>query len=90
MRNLKEALNHGLILKKNSLSDWLRPYITKLRQKETKQFWERFFQVNVSKYRDIKLETTEMRRNYLVSELNCHTTNLFTENLLAIEMKKRE
>ena len=42
---------------------------------------------NVRKYRDMKLVTTERRRNYLVSEPNYHTTNLFTENLLAIEMK---
>ena len=42
---------------------------------------------NVRKYRDMKLVTTERRRNYLVSEPNYHTTNFFTENLLAIEMK---
>ena len=40
--------------------------------------------------RDIKLVTTERRRNYLVSEPNYHTTKLFTEYLLAIEMKKTE
>ena len=43
---------------------------------------------NVRKHRDIKLVTTERRRNYLVSEPNYHTTKFFTENLLAIEMKK--
>ena len=43
---------------------------------------------NVRKHRDIKLVTTERRINYLVSEPNYHTTNLFTENLLAIEIKK--
>ena len=43
---------------------------------------------NVRKHRDIKLVTTETRRNYLVSDLNYHTTKFFTENLLAIEMKK--
>ena len=43
---------------------------------------------NVRKYRDIKLVTTERRRNYLVSEPNYHTTKFFTENVLAIEMKK--
>ena len=37
---------------------------------------------------DIKVLTTERRRNYLVSEPNYHTTIIFTENLLAIEMKK--
>ena len=38
--------------------------------------------------RDIKLITTEERRNKLVSEPNYHTTQHFSENLLAIEMKK--
>ena len=45
---------------------------------------------NVRKHREIKLVTTERRRNYLVSESNYHTTKLFKENLLAIEMKKTE
>ena len=44
---------------------------------------------NVRKHRDIKLVTTERRRNYLVSEPNYHTKKFFTENLLAIEMKKQ-
>ena len=39
---------------------------------------------NVSKYRDIKLVTTERRRNYLVSERNFHTAKSFPENLLSI------
>ena len=43
---------------------------------------------NVKKYRDIKFVTTERRRNYLVSEPNYYTARFFTENLLAIEMKK--
>ena len=43
---------------------------------------------NVRKHRDIKLVTTDKRRNQLVSEPNYHTTKWFTENLLAIEMKK--
>ena len=45
---------------------------------------------NVRKYRNTKLVTTERRRNYLVSEPNCHTTKFFTENLLAIEMRKTQ
>ena len=45
---------------------------------------------NVRKHREIKLVTTERRRNYLVSEPNYHTTKLFKENLLAIKMKKTE
>ena len=43
---------------------------------------------NVRKYRDIKLVTTDKRRNQLVSEPYYHTTKWFSENLLAIEMKK--
>ena len=45
---------------------------------------------NVRKYGDIKLVTTEKRRNHLVSEPNYQTTKLFTEKLLAIEMKKTQ
>ena len=45
---------------------------------------------NMRKHKDIKLVTTETRRNYLLSEPNYHTTKLFSENLLAIEMKKRK
>ena len=43
---------------------------------------------NVRKHRDIKLVTTDKRRNQLVSEPNYHTTKWFSENLSAIEMKK--
>ena len=43
---------------------------------------------NVKKHRDIKLVTTDKRRNQLVSEPNYHTTKYFPEDLLAIEMKK--
>ena len=38
---------------------------------------------NVRKHRDIKLVTTERRKNYLVSE-----PKFFTQNLLDIEMKR--
>ena len=43
---------------------------------------------NVRKHRDIKLVTNDTKRNKLVSESNYHTTKWFSENLLAIEMKK--
>ena len=43
---------------------------------------------NIRKHRDINLVTTEGRRNYLVLEPNFHITKLFTENLLALKMKK--
>ena len=43
---------------------------------------------NVRKEKDIKLLTIERRMNYLVSKANYRATNFFSENLLAIEMKK--
>ena len=72
---------------------------TELRKKAKNDFEKDFFQLmnnavfgktveNVRKHRDIKLVTTDKRRNQLVSEPNYHTTKSFSENLLAIEMKK--
>ena len=73
---------------------------TKLRQK-AKIILRKFFKLminavfqktleNVRKHRNIKLVTTERRRNYLVSEPNYHTTKFFRENLVAIEMRKSQ
>ena len=72
---------------------------TKLRQKAKNNSERDFFKLmknavfgktmeNVRKYTYIKPVTTERRRNYLESEPNYHTTKIFTEELLAIEMKK--
>ena len=72
---------------------------TELRKKTKNKFEKDFFKLmnnsdfgktieNVRKHRDIKLVTTDKRRNQLVSEPNYHTTKYFSENLLAIEMKK--
>ena len=44
---------------------------------------------NVRKHIDMKLVTTDKRINQLVSEPNYHTTKYFSEDLLAIEMKKK-
>ena len=44
---------------------------------------------NVRKHRDIKLVKTDFKRNKLVLEPNYHTTKWFSENLLTIEMKKK-
>ena len=44
---------------------------------------------NVRKHRDITLVIIERKRNYLVLEQNHHKTKFFTENLLAIEIKKQ-
>ena len=43
---------------------------------------------NVRNHRDMKFITNDARRNYLMSELNYHTRNFSSEDLLAIEMKK--
>ena len=45
---------------------------------------------NVRKHRDIKFDTTDEKRSKLASEPNYHTTKRFSENLLAIEIKKKK
>ena len=44
---------------------------------------------NVRKHRDIKLVTTDKRRNQLASEPNYYTTKYFSENLMVMEMEKK-
>ena len=39
-------------------------------------------------HRDIKLVTTDKKRNKLVSEPNCHTMNYISEDLSIIEINK--
>ena len=62
---------------------------TKLRQKAKSNFEKGFFKLmnntvfgktmeNMIKHRNIKLVTTEGRRNYLVSKPNYHTGKCFT------------
>ena len=70
---------------------------TELRQKTKNNFQKDFFKlINNAAFGkamenvDIKLVTTERKRNYLVPEPNYYTTKFFTENLLAIGMKKTE
>ena len=45
---------------------------------------------NVRKLRYIKLVTTDKRRNQLASQPNYHTTKYFSQNLMAITMKKKQ
>ena len=105
---LKQALNHGLVLKnvyrviEFRQEAWLKPYAdmnTKLRTEAKNDFEKDFFKLmnnsvfgktmeNVRNHGDIKLVTTDERRNKLVSEPNYHKTKYFSENLLAIEMRK--
>ena len=72
---------------------------TKLTKETKKEFEKDFFKLmnisvfrktmeNVRSHRYIKLVTPEEKRIKLVSEPNYHTTKLFSNNLLAIEMKE--
>ena len=110
IRTLKQAFNHGLILKRVhrtiefNQKAWLKPYIdmnNKLRKEAKNEFEKDFFKLmnksvygktmeNVRNHRDIKLVTTDEKRIKLVSEPSYRTTKHFSENLLAIEIKKTE
>ena len=72
---------------------------TKLRTEAKNNFEKDFFNPmnnsdfgqtmdNIRNHRDIKPVTTNERRNKLVYEPNYHTTKYFSENLLALEMRK--
>ena len=81
---------------------WLKPYIemnSKLRTEAKNDLKKIFFELmnhsvfgktmeNVRKHRDIKLVTTDKRRNQLLSEPPYHTTKWFSEDFLVIEMGK--
>ena len=94
IRNLKQALNHRLVLKKVfriikvNQKALLKSYIdmnTDLTKKAKNDLEKDFFKLmnneifgkirdNVKKHRDMILVTIERRRDYLVSELDYHTT----------------
>ena len=72
---------------------------TKLTQKSKNNFEKDFLNLmnngvfgknmeNASKYRDIKLETIENRRNYLVSEPNYHTKKIFYRKFISNRNEK--
>ena len=108
IKSLKQALNHGLKLKKvhriieSNQKAWLKPYIdmnTELRKLAKDDFEKDLFKLmnnavfgktmeNIRKHRDIKLVTTDKKRNKLVSEPNYHTMNYISEDLSIIEMNK--
>ena len=81
---------------------WLQKYIdlnTNYSKKAKNEFEKDFFKLMINSVygktmedkrilRDIELVTTEKRRSILVSKPNYHTTKHFSEDLLAIEMKK--
>ena len=99
-RNLKQALNHGLVLKKvnrriqfNQIA-WLKSYIDlNIKVKKNKKYSEKdFFKLmnngvfgkimeNVRKQREVKLVTTERKRNYLVSEPIIKLIKIFSHKI---------
>ena len=99
IRLLKQALNHGLILRKVhkviqfNQKAWLKEYIdmnTELRKQAKNEFEKDFFKFmnnsvfgktmeNVRKHRDIKLVTTDKRRNQLVPDPNYHAIKGFSQ-----------
>ena len=107
IKSLKQALNHGLKLKKIhriiefNQKAWLKPYIdmnTELRKLARDDFEKDLFKLmnnavfgktmeNIRKHRNIKLVTTDKKRNKLFSEPNYHTINYISEDLSIIEMK---
>ena len=83
---------------------WLKPYIdlnTELRKNAKNEFEKDFYKLKINsiygktvqndrKHRDIKLVTTEYKRNKLESEPNYHSTKCTSKDLLVMEMKKTE
>ena len=106
--SLKQALNHGLKLRKvhriiefNQKAS-LKPYIdmnTELRKLAKDDFEKDLFKLmnnaisgktmeNIRKHRNIKLVTTDKKRNKLVSEQTYYTMNYISEDLSIIKMNK--
>ena len=99
LRNWKQALSHGLVLKRvpriiklnqKCLAKIIYWYEYWAKQKAKNDFKKDFFKLmnssffgktveNMRKHRDIRVITTEERRNYFVSEPNYHTTNFFVK-----------
>ena len=85
-------------------SAWLNLYIdmsTELRTKAKNDFEKDYFKLknnaaygktikNIRKHRDIRLVNNDKKRKVLASEPNYHATKHISEDLLIMEMKKRE
>ena len=83
---------------------WLKPYIdlnTQLRKNAKNEFEKDFYKLKINstygktvqndrKHRNIRLVTTEAKRNKLASEHNHHSTKCISKHLLVMEMKKTE
>ena len=99
VKSLKQALNHGLKLKRVhriiefNQKAWLKPYTdmnTELRKSAKDDFEKDLFKLmnnavfgktmeNIRKHRNIKLVTTDKKRNKLVSGPNYLTINYISE-----------
>ena len=83
---------------------WLKPYIdmnTKLRMQAKNDFAKDYFKLknnaaygktteNIRKHRDIHVITNDKKRTILASESNYHATKHILNDLLIMEMKKRD
>ena len=81
---------------------WLKPYIdlnTELRKNAKNEFEKDFYKLKINsiygktgqndrKHSDIKLVTTDYKRNKLASEPNYHSTKCISKLLLVMEMKR--
>ena len=99
---LKLTRVHSVISFRQEL--WLKSYIglnTDLRKDADNDFEKDFYKLmnnsvfgktmeNVRNHRDIKLVTTDDRRNKLASEPNCQSTKYISKDLLVMEMRKTE
>ena len=91
MVNLKQALNHGLVFKKihrmSKLNQnaWLKPYNINIK-------WNMYFfkLMNNAVFGKTMKNVENIEILNLVLEPNYHNTKLFTEDLLAREMKKKQ
>ena len=107
---LKQALNHGLKLKRvHSVISfrqeaWLKPYIdlnTEFIKNAKNEFEKDFYKLKINsiygktvqndiKHRDIRLVTTEAKRNKPAPGPNYQSTKCISKDLLIMEMKKTE
>ena len=105
IRNLKQALNHGLVLKKVhrvikfNQKAWLKPYIdmnTKLRQKAKNNFEKDFFKLMNDAVFGKTMENVRKHRNIKLVTTEWRGNNLVSQrnyhklNLLALQMRKTQ
>ena len=99
IRALKQALDHGLILKKVHRviefrqEAWLKPYIdmnTELWKEAKNEFEKDFFKLMNNSVFGKKMENVRNQRNKFVSEPNFDTTKHISKDLLRMEIKKAE